>query len=96
MRRGNPVVALTMPPEEVELLDLFQGASDAQTRSEALRRIIRFAFGHNSVGVSVTDELEPGTKLDRIEERREALLAIWADLDSERSPDQSVEKEDTQ
>jgi hypothetical protein len=77
-RRGNPVVGLTLYPEEVELIDAYQAARGLDARSKALQEMVRFAFGENEQGYSLFDELPQGGRraiqLEQVRELQKALL----------------------
>ena len=70
-RNGNPVVSLTMHPEEVDLIDSYKRARGFNSRSKALSDLIRFAVGDNPKGYSAIDDLpESGRRADKADEVR--------------------------
>ena len=57
LRQGNPVVSLTLTPEEIAVVDAFQRAQGLTSRSKALKAMVRFALGDNPQAHSLFSDL---------------------------------------
>lgn len=77
-RKGKPVLGLTMTEREVELVDAYRFARGLDSRSKALRELVRFAFGDNTKEYSIIDEMPEGARnTDLVEALRIVRMEVF-------------------